>query len=218
MKDIAIYGAGGFGREVACLISNINKQKIIWNFIGFFDDGIKKGNTNQYGVILGGIDELNSWNKDLAIVVAIGTPSIVVNLISKIYNTRIDFPNIIANDIICMDTSSFSMGRGNIIMFQSLVSYNVSIGDFNFLNCGASLGHEVIMGSYNSLMSYVKISGEVTIGDTNYFGVCSVVLQRNNIGNNTTIGTNSVIMRKTKDYSTYLGNPAIEILKPNLKK
>jgi hypothetical protein len=26
MKDIAIYGAGGFGREVACLIRIINKK------------------------------------------------------------------------------------------------------------------------------------------------------------------------------------------------
>lgn len=26
MKDIAIYGAGGFGREVACLLRRINEQ------------------------------------------------------------------------------------------------------------------------------------------------------------------------------------------------
>ena len=40
MKDIAIYGAGGLGREVACLIRMINESKEIpeWNFIGFFDD------------------------------------------------------------------------------------------------------------------------------------------------------------------------------------
>lgn len=48
MKDIAIYGAGGFGREVACLIERINKAREtpIWNFIGFFDDGIPS--TNDY--------------------------------------------------------------------------------------------------------------------------------------------------------------------------
>lgn len=38
MKDIAIYGAGGFGREVACLLNAINANDAIWNLIGFFDD------------------------------------------------------------------------------------------------------------------------------------------------------------------------------------
>ena len=38
MKDIAIYGAGGFGREVACLIERINKAREtpIWNFFSLF--------------------------------------------------------------------------------------------------------------------------------------------------------------------------------------
>jgi serine acetyltransferase len=63
-------------------------------------------------------------------------------------------------------------------------------------------------------MSYSKISGEVTIGDSNYFGAFSLVLQRKNIGNFTTIGANSVVMRNTVDENTYLGNPAVKILKP----
>jgi hypothetical protein len=29
MKDIAIYGAGSYGRKIACLITAINKQAII---------------------------------------------------------------------------------------------------------------------------------------------------------------------------------------------
>lgn len=38
MKDIAVFGAGGFGREVANLIRRINAAAEVpeWNFIGFF--------------------------------------------------------------------------------------------------------------------------------------------------------------------------------------
>ena len=39
MKNIAIYGAGGFGREVACLLNIINEKEPTWNLVGFFDDG-----------------------------------------------------------------------------------------------------------------------------------------------------------------------------------
>lgn len=217
MKDIAIYGAGGFGREVSCLIKKINEQEQLWNMIGFFDDGIEIGTTNRFGKILGGISDLNNWCKDLAIVMAIATPSIIESIVSNLKNSHVYFPNIIAPDSIYLDENSFSMGRGNLIMPQSLVSCNVSLGDFNFLNCGVSLGHEVSLGSYNSMMSYVKISGDVEIGNGNYFGICSVVLQGRHIGNHTTIGANSVIMRNTRDDTTNFGNPAIEILKPKMK-
>jgi sugar O-acyltransferase (sialic acid O-acetyltransferase NeuD family) len=216
MKDIAIYGAGGFGKEVACLLNTINSVKPKWNLIGFFDDGILKGDKNEFGIVLGGIEDLNAYDKPLAIVFSIGTPSIVETLVGKINNTNLNFPNIIASDLFLLDEPSFSIGKGNLIMVQSLISYNVRIGDYNLLNCGVSLGHEVSMGSYNTMMSYVKISGAVKIGNANFFGVSSVVLQEIQIGNYTTIGTNSVIMRKTKDHTTYLGNPASEILKPKL--
>lgn len=33
MNDIAIYGVGGFGRELACLIHKINEKTPIWNLI-----------------------------------------------------------------------------------------------------------------------------------------------------------------------------------------
>ena len=61
MEDIAIFGAGGLGREVACLINRINQDKQIYNFIGFFDDEKPKGEFVNYGKVLGGIDALNAW-------------------------------------------------------------------------------------------------------------------------------------------------------------
>ena len=61
MKDIAIYGAGGLGREIACLINMINKKELTWTFIGFFDENKKIGECNEYGCIIGGMAELNSW-------------------------------------------------------------------------------------------------------------------------------------------------------------
>lgn len=219
MRDLAIFGAGGFGREVACLINAINKVEKKWNLIGFFDDDTSKKDTdNQYGKVIGGMAELNAYPTDLAIVMTIGVPAVVKKVVSLITNERVYFPNIISPDIIYLDEPSFKIGQGNLIMFQSLISYDISIGDFNLFNCGVSLGHETTMGSYNSMMSYTKISGEVSIGDANYFGVSSVVLQRRKIGDDTTIGTNSVIMRDTRNGSTYLGNPAAELLKPNIKK
>ena len=39
MQDIVIFGAGGFGRETAALIRDIDLQDERWHFLGFIDDG-----------------------------------------------------------------------------------------------------------------------------------------------------------------------------------
>ena len=70
VKDIAIFGAGGFGREVACLLRKINAVEPTWNFIGFYDDGLEKGSRVDYGEILGGIADLNVVDRPLSVVVA----------------------------------------------------------------------------------------------------------------------------------------------------
>lgn len=208
MKDIAIYGAGGFGREVACLINIINQQEKIWNFIGFFDDGKVIGNENEYGKILGGIKELNDWQKPLSIAIAIGSPNIIQTIVSKINNSNINYPNIIAPDTKWLDQANTSMGKGNIICSNCWISCNVYIGNFNIFNGSITIGHDANIGNYNALMPAVRISGEVIIGEKNFFGVSSIVLQQIKIGNNIVLGANSVLIRKPKDNSTYVGNPA----------
>lgn len=208
MKDIAIYGAGGFGREVVCLINAINKQANVWNFIGFFDDGKEKGTKNEYGEVLGGIEELNNLDKPLSIVIAIATPKIVRQLVENIKSPLIEFPNLIAPDVVIFDENNIEIGKGNIISFGCTLSCNVIIGNFNIFNGGVSIGHDTKIDNYNSIMPAVKISGEVVIGNENYLGVNSTILQQIRIGNYTVVGANSLIIRKTKDGQTYVGSPA----------
>jgi sugar O-acyltransferase (sialic acid O-acetyltransferase NeuD family) len=208
MKKIAIYGAGGFGREIACLIKKINEKTPEWDIIGFFDDGIEKGTKNEYGVVLGGINEVNEYPEDLAIAIAIVSPKIVEKIVSNITSSKIYYPNIIAPDVIYLDEKNMSIGKGNIICIGCSLSCNVHLGDFNILNGFISIGHDTVIHDYNAFMPDVKISGEVKIGKRNFFGVGSIVLQQLSIGNDTVIGANSLILRKTKDGMTYIGNPA----------
>lgn len=208
MKKIAVYGAGGFGREVACLINKINEKQPLWELVGFFDDGIEKGSQNEYGVVLGGIKELNDYPENLSIAIAIALPKIKEKVHNSITNPRIDFPNIISPDIDYLDKDNTSIGKGNIICRGCWLSCNVAIGDFNILNVNNSIGHDTILGNYNSLMPNVNLSGEISINDRNYFGVGAIVLQQIKIGVDVTVGANSLILRKTKDGMTYIGNPA----------
>ncbi|MCR5448767.1 MAG: transferase, partial [Solobacterium sp.] len=53
MKDLIIFGASGFGREVAWLTERINAQSPTWNFLGFIDDNSEIQGTfiNGYKVL-----------------------------------------------------------------------------------------------------------------------------------------------------------------------
>lgn len=210
MKDIAIYGAGGFGREVACLIQRINNISSTWNLIGFFDDDPKlKGKMiSHYGPCLGGIDELNAHSEPLSVTISVGNPSVVRTIVEKIINPKVEFPNLIGKSFYIVDKDTFNIGKGNIIQGPGAASCDVAIGDFNVLNGEVVLGHDVRIGSYNTFMPSSHISGEVQIGDGNFFGVNCVVLQQLKIGNNVRLGAGSTLMTKPKDGNLYIGVPA----------
>lgn len=209
MKDIAIFGAGGFGKEIACLIKQINDVEPQWNLIGFFDDGKDKGlQISHYGKVLGGMDEINQYPSELALVISIGSPSSLRGVRERITNEKIYFPNIIAPTFGISDPETFTIGEGNVIGHGCSVSCDVTIGDFNVFNADIVMGHDAKVGNYNVIMPDIRISGEVTIGEENLIGVGSIILQQVKVGNKVHLGAGAVLMTKPKDGGTYIGNPA----------
>ena len=209
MKKLAIYGAGGFGKEVFCIVRKINETKPQWDVVGFFDDGRAKGcAAGRYGHVLGGMNELNAWNEELAIVVAVGATKNLLRIVSRINNPRVWFPNIIHPDAIFADWQSITMGQGNVVQRASAFSCDVTIGDFNVFNGSTVVGHDVTIGNHNIFMPSVRLSGGVKIGDDNFFGIASIVIQGLKVGFDVTLSAGSVLLTKPKDGFLYLGNPA----------
>jgi len=210
MKDIAIFGAGGFGREIACLINRINKDEPeTWSLLGFFDDDQNlKGTSNEYGKVLGDMEALNNWDKPLNLVIAVGNPTILEQLVDKIHNTNISFPNLIDPNVEFMDKERVKMGRGNVFCMRCTISTNVTFGDFNLLNVAVGVGHDASFGNCNVLMPNVNISGGVQVGNGCLFGVKSTVLQYLKVGDNVKVGANSLLMRNAKSDNLYFGTPA----------
>lgn len=210
MEKIAIYGAGGFGREIACLIQKINEAggEPQWELVGYFDDGVVAGTRNPYGEVLGGLDVLNVFPEKLAVVIAIASPQVLLSLPGKIKNPNIYFPNLIAPDALFFDFSSVRLGQGNIIGWGSRISCNVTLGDFNIAVGTLSVGHDSAIGNGNAMFPETRISGGCTIGNGNFLGMRSAVLQYVKIGDDTRIGAGAFVMRKTKDGFLYTGNPA----------
>jgi len=209
-NNIAIYGAGGLGKEVACLINLINEQEKQWNLIGFFvdDPSLKGKQISHFGPCLGGIDELNEWKEELAVTIAISDPQGRKMVHDKISNSNITYPNLVHPSFFLSDKKTFVIGKGNIIHGGCSASCDINIGDFNVLNDLVIIGHDNIIGSFNSFNPSARISGNVTIGQSNFFGVGSIVLEKLTIGDNVRLAAGSVLMNNTKDGYLYMGVPA----------
>lgn len=209
MNRLAIYGAGGMGRETACVVSRINKKAPdTWHLVGFFDDGIPAGTDTAFGPVLGGIDQINAERTPLAVAIAIGNPQIISRIVQEIINPNISFPNIIDPTTDFMHPESLKIGHGNILCPGCRISCNVEIGHFNILNGDVSLRHDVTLGSCNSLMPGVKVSGGTTLGNRNFFGLASSATQYLNIANDVRVGAGAIVMQNITSAGLYTGIPA----------
>ena len=208
MKDIAIFGVGGFGREVLALIKDINKVKPLYNIIGFFDDGHEKNEIINGYPMLGRTEELNEWPTEISIAISVGTPKIKKQIVEKIYNPHISYPNLIHPNVIIGDSDYVKIGKGCIICAGSVITTNIEIKDFVILNLGCTVGHDVLINSYAAFMPSCNISGEVLIGEGVYCGTGVKIINQTSIGEFAIVGAGAVVTKPLPAYCTAVGVPA----------
>lgn len=208
MKDIVIVGAGGFGREVAWLIEDINKVKKTWNILGFVDDNLNLKNKSINGYkVLG----TTKWLKEQNVyaVVAIGDPIIKNNTLEKLDGSKISYATLIHPSVIISETSE--IGLGSIICAGTIITVNVHIGNHVIVNLDCTIGHDVIIKDCSTLLPSVNVSGEVKIGNCVNIGTGAAIIQNINIVNEVVLGAGAVVVKDINEVGTYVGIPAKKI-------
>ena len=208
MKDIAIFGVGGFGREVLALIKDINKVTPTYNFIGFFDDGYEKGIMVNGYPNLGKTEDLNKWETPISLAVSIGSPVIKKKILDRITNPLVDYPTLIHPLAWIGDKDFVEIGKGCIICAGNLITTNIKIEDFVILNLGCTVGHDSVIKKYSAFMPSVNISGEVTIGEGVYVGTGAKIINQLEIGAYSIVGAGAVVSKTLPARCTAVGVPA----------
>lgn len=208
LKDIAIFGVGGFGREVLALIKNINKVAPTYNIVGFFDDGYEKGKMFNDLPNLGKAEELNEWKTPISLAVAIGNPVVKKKVLDKITNPLVDYPTLIHPLAWIGDIEFVEIGKGCIICAGTLITTNIKIEDFVILNLGCTVGHDSVIKKYSAFMPSVNISGEVTVGEGVYVGTGAKIINQLEIGEYSIVGAGAVVSKTLPAKCTAVGVPA----------
>lgn len=206
MKDIVIIGSGGFAKEVAFLIDEINKVNKRWNLLGFIDDNI--GSFNGKYSVYNTDDWLISIDTEINVTFGLGDPFLLKKLQGKFkVNKNLQYPNLIHPNVIG-DWDNIDIGIGNLICASSTFTTDIQIGDFNVVNIDCTIGHDTIIGDFNIINPSVNISGGVKIENEILLGTSSTVLQYKQICSKTVVGAGALVTKNITFPGVYIGNPA----------
>lgn len=208
LKNIAIFGASGLGREVLMLIHQINQFIPTWNMIGFYDDNPETPKTINKYLYLGNLNDLQAVNEPLYVAIAIGNPGMKAQIAGKITNKNIQFATLIHPSVPNEAYQFNQIGEGSIITQGCVLTTNITVGRHVLLNLGCTLGHDVKLGDYTSLMPHVNIAGNSELGKGVYVGTNATVIQFLKVGDKAIIGAGAVVHRDLPAAVTAVGVPA----------
>lgn len=212
MKQIAIYGAGGLGREILLLIQQINQSTPTWDILGFFDDGISPKTVINGASVLGGINVLNQHPEPIHVVVAIAKPSVKQAVVAGITNPSVQFPVLMHSSVRLADFQFIAIGPGTVIGADVLLTINVTIGQHVLLDRRVMVGHDTRIGDFCSLTPGVIVSGAVVLNAGVFVGTGATISNQVTIGQNATIGAGAVVVDNLPGFCTAVGVPARPLL------
>ena len=208
MRTIAIYGAGGFGREVALMIRQINAAGGSWNLIGFFDDGKPAGSQIDGLPLMGGAEAINAYPDELALVAAVADPGARQAMVKRVTNGRISFP-VIAHPPANPGSEAFNkIGRGCVIAAGSILTTGITLGEFVQVNLHCSIGHDARIGAFTTLLPGAGVSGGSSLGAGCMLGTGARMLQNLSLGDDVVVGAAALVTRSFPGAVTLVGIPA----------
>jgi sugar O-acyltransferase (sialic acid O-acetyltransferase NeuD family) len=207
-KKIAIYGAGGFGREVAWLLSMHEKHQV-YDVVGYIDD-------HAHGQVINGKPVL-SWSafssppRDSLVTIAVGNPKTRKKIALQCTEAGYSFAPLVHHSV---EMSEFiELGVGSIICCGSILTVNIKIEQHVHINLDCTIGHDVRIGEFTTLSPGVHVSGNVHIGKNVYIGTGANIINGTTdnplvIADGTVIAAGACVTKSTESNRLYAGVPA----------
>lgn len=211
IQQLAIYGAGGFAREVAWLAQSCSNAEQIIEVVCFIDDDM-----STHGELLNNIPSMSlemarNQFPEATVVGGVGSPKTRQLLMEKAAVAGFGFTSLIHPNV--EYSQWIEMGAGAVICAGNILTTNITLGDHVQINLDCTIGHDVVMGDYTTISPGVHVSGWVHVGKRVYVGTGAVFINGTResplvVGDDAVIGAGSCVTRSVPPGVTVVGVPA----------
>jgi sugar O-acyltransferase (sialic acid O-acetyltransferase NeuD family) len=208
---VAIWGSGGFAREVAWLAEASAALGHAQQVRCFVDDDVSRRGAVVNGVPVVGLDEASERYPEACWLVGLGDPSRRRRAVEEVEARGFRFATLVHPGVV--RSPWVEIGAGSVIFPGSTLTTNVEIGEHVQVNPGCSIGHDARIGSCSTLAPGARVSGWVHIGERVYLGAGAVVINGTwreplVIGDDVTIGAAACVTGSVANATTVTGIPA----------
>ena len=210
-RKIAIYGAGGFAREVAWLVQSCHVGEDLYEVVCFIDD-----ETTSHGKLLNaipvmGLETARARFPDGRVVGGVGNPTLRQKLMDKAAAAGFGFETIIHPRV--ERSEWIEIGEGTVICAGNILTTNIRLGRHVQINLDCTVGHDSVMGDYTTLAPGVHVSGWVHMGERVYVGTGAVLINGTaenplRIEDDVIIGAGACVINSVAQGATVVGVPA----------
>jgi sugar O-acyltransferase (sialic acid O-acetyltransferase NeuD family) len=208
---IAIYGAGGFAREVAWLIEACNEPVIRYKLVSFIDDNVANHGRVLNDVPIMGLTDMVEHFPDAQVVSGIGSPQLREKTMERVAAAGLVFATVIHPRV---ERSRWvDIGEGTVICAGNILTTNIRLGQHVQINLDCTIGHDVVMGDFTTLAPGAHVSGCVHFGLRVYVGTGAVIINGLPhapliIGDDAVIGAAACVTKSVPPGVTVVGVPA----------
>jgi sugar O-acyltransferase (sialic acid O-acetyltransferase NeuD family) len=168
MKKIILIGGGGHCR--ACI--DVIEQTGLYQILGILDQQDKLGTKLLGYKYIGTDDDISSYqNKNIEFLITLGqikSPDVRKKLFNLIQVSGNKLATIVSPRAYVSKWSS--LGKGTIVMHDSLINSNTTIGDNCIINTKALVEHDCVIGNHCHISTAAVVNGNVNICDDTFFG------------------------------------------------
>ena len=207
-RKLIILGAGGFAREVAWLVGDINARgPAVYDLVGFWERDAGLVGEKLNGVPVLGADEVGRYLPDLWCVAGIGKPADRERAVREAEGLGCRFPILVHPDT-RYDPETVTFGPGTVLCAGNILTVNITIGSHVHLNLDCTVGHDSVIEDFVTISPGCHLSGFTSVGRGAYMGTGSVTLEHHSIGAGAVVGAGAVITGEIPPGVTAVGVPA----------